>query len=160
MNRKQRRAKEATASKISSADDIPLARPPETNERQAKTLYELAAERQAELAAKTGKSTKSNTSSIPITPENIVNVAIGPNGEIKPLDGAILPGQQPPDENETPWLDTLLFAISLSAVHFTFEALVVHQYADELNWVHVFWHTMLKAFPILTLTQRIPFWTK
>lgn len=145
MNRKERRAKEAKQTKLKDADDIPLARPPVGDERRnAKTLYELAAERQAQLAAETGTKTE-----IP-TKENVVNVAIGPNGEIRTLDGSVLPSQQP-EQDINPWLDTLLLAVSLSAVHFTFEALTVHQYADELRWSVVFWHTILKAFPILTL---------
>lgn len=146
MNRRERRAKEAKDSKIQNADQIPLARPPTQGDGlKPKTLYELAAERQAQLAAKTGTKTE-----IPIKESNVVNVAIGPNGEIKTLDGSALPTQQL-DQDISPWLDTLLLSASLSAVHFTFEALTVHQYADELVWSKVFWHTILKAFPILTL---------
>lgn len=143
MNRRERRAKDAKQSKIQNADDIPLARPPQDNQRKAKTLYELAAERQAQLAAESGSKPE-----IP-TEDNVVNVAIGPNGEIKTLDGSALPSQQNEDIN--PWLDTLLLSVSLSMVHFTFEALTLHQYAEELQWDKVFWDTILQAFPILTL---------
>lgn len=144
MNRKQRRAQEAKQDKLQSADQIPLARPPQDNQRSAKTLYELAAERQAQLSA-----TDDTKTTLP-TKENVVNVAIGPDGEIRTLDGSALPSQQTGDDI-SPWLDTLLLSLSLSAVHFTFEALTVHQYADELVWSAVFWHTVIKAFPILTL---------
>lgn len=82
---------------------------------------------------------------------NVVNVGIGPDGEIRPIDGSTLPMQSAQSEDINPWLDTLLLSTSLSFLHFTLEALVVHQYADELRWKHVFWHTALQAFPILTL---------
>ena len=144
MNRKQRRAQSGKQSHSEPFDDVPLARPPTDVAPQAKTLYDLAAERQAALS-KTPKS-----QSIPLTKENVVDVAIGPNGEIRPLDGNVVPSQQGL-ESETPWLDTLLMAISLSALHFTLEALTVHQYADVLDWKKVAWHTVTQAFPILVL---------
>lgn len=145
MNRKQRRAQKSETSKSQSIDEIPLVRPPENTQRKGKTLYELAAERQAALTGNP-KSFQDAVDS-----KNVVNVAVGPNGEIKTLDGSPLPGQVAKPEDMNPWVDTLLLAISLSFLHFTLEALTVHQYADELRWKHVFWHTALQAFPILFL---------
>lgn len=121
-----------------------MERPPEISKREAKTLYEIAAERQAALAPEYKLFDQSSSQ------ENIVNVAVGPNGEIKPLDSNSLPGQLP-DQVVNPWVDTILLTVSLSALHFTLEALTVHQYADELRWKTVFWHTVLQAFPILFL---------
>lgn len=144
MNRKQKRAQSSKKSKDDGDVDVPLARPPEDAGPKGKTLYELAAERQAALAP---GSKLFDTSP---TQENVVNVAIGPDGEIRTLDGNTLPGQ-PATEDVNPWLDTLLLAVSLSALHFTLEALTVHQYAAELVWRHVFWHTVLQAFPVLFL---------
>lgn len=146
MNRKQKRSQAPKPSKQSVDEDVPLARPPESTRSKAKTLYEIAAERQATLG-RGGASTDAFPSK-----ENVVNVAIGPNGEIKTLDGSSLHlAGQPSVEDASPWLDTLMLAISLSALHFTLEALTLHQYAEELRWKHVFWHTVLKAFPILTI---------
>ncbi|KAK5947660.1 hypothetical protein PMZ80_001814 [Knufia obscura] len=146
MNRKQRRARNSKKSKDEDDANLPLARPPEKSnlKSRAKTLYEIAAERQAALAPGARSFDKSPTK------DNVVKVAIGPDGEIRPLDGNTLPGQ-PASEDVNPWLDTLLLAVSLSALHFTLEALTVHQYAEELRWKHVFWHTVLQAFPILSL---------
>lgn len=144
MNRKQRRSQKTNNSQQNSADEIPLARPPENTKREAKTLYELAAERQAALL----KGAK--TSGKPFNEKDVVNVAVGPNGKIKALDGNDLPHQLE-DGNLTPWSDTMLSAVTLSALHFTLEALTVHQYADELDWMKIFWHTTLQAFPVLFL---------
>lgn len=143
MNRKQRRAQNTKSSKADAEPDIPLALPPENDARKAKTLYEIAAERQATLTADAQGFGK-----VP-NADNVVNVAVGPNGEIRPLDGATLPVQS--TEDLEPWVDSLMLASSLSALHFTLEALTVHQYADELRWMPIFWHTVLQAFPILTL---------
>lgn len=144
MNSKQKRAQSPKKPNQDEDVDVPYARPPENSKRNAKTLYEIAAERQAALAGGTSSFDK-----LP-TKDNVVNVAIGPDGEIRPLDGGVLPGQ-PTSEDVNPWVDTLLLAVSLSALHFTLEALTVHQYAEELIWKHVFWHTVMQAFPILCL---------
>jgi len=145
MSRKQKRAQTSKVSKDDDDDvDVPYARPPENPKRNAKTLYELAAERQATLASGT------DTVDSLLTKDNVVNVAIGPDGEIRPLDGSTLPVQST-SEDVSPRLDTLLLAVSLSALHFTLEALTVHQYAEQLIWKHVFWHTVLQAFPVLCL---------
>ncbi|KAK5083966.1 hypothetical protein LTR05_006473 [Lithohypha guttulata] len=145
MNRKHRRGQKGKPSNHEQEDDLVLARPPETTQPQAKTLYEIAAERQAAL-------TPSKSGSFQRLPskDNVVNVMVGQDGKLKTLDGSALPGQEL-SESVSPWLDTLLLATSLSALHFTLEALTVHQYADELRWKHVLWHTVLKAFPVLTL---------
>lgn len=143
MNRKQKRAQNKTSTKSDSEVDVPLALPPENGQREAKTLYEIAAERQAALTPDAQGFDKAPNR------DNVINVAIGPNGEIRPLDGSTLPVQT--TEDIDPWLDTLLLASSLSALHFTLEALTVHQYADELRWKAIFWHTILQAFPILIL---------
>lgn len=146
MNRKQRRAQGGTSLSIKSADDIPMAKPDTNTERKAKTLYELAAERQAALMPTTKKFDEQPTA------DNVVNVKIGPNGEIVPMGKALnneFDNTVPEEVN--PILDTLLLASSLSALHFTLETLTVHQYAEELRFKPIFWQTLLVAFPTLTL---------
>lgn len=149
MNRKQRRAQTPKSeSKISSADQIPLSQPPTNASKPAKTLYEIAAERQAALLPNaepmdpTGKGSK------------VVNVKVNADGKIEPLDGSDLPVSATDDgELLSPIWDTILFSSSLSALHFTLTALTVHQYAqpEELSFVRIFWGTLLTAFPILSL---------
>ena len=145
MSRKHRRAQKTSKSKGDDDVDVPMARPTENPERPTKTLYEIAAEQRAALGL-------DDTSTIDLSAgrENVVNVAVGPDGEIRPLDGQTIPGQKA-TEDVNPWVDTLLFAVSLSALHFTLEALTVHQYADELIWSKIFQHAIFPAFPILVL---------
>jgi hypothetical protein len=150
MNRKQRRAKNST-DHISSADDIPLAPPPEkTKSRDAKTktLFEIAAERQAELlGSKSGAHhTQPPIDATAIKPENIVQVKIGPDGSIIPDSSA-----ESASASDTPWLDTVLLASSLGAVHFTLSVLAMHQYAEELRFRPLVAQTLGIAFPTLTV---------
>ena len=141
MNRKQRRAKESStaSTSIRTADDIPLARPDRTPPPRTKTLLEIAAERQAQLDPSSRR--PGTTTSSPFNPENVVHVKISEDGQIVP----------DPEAAETPWLDTLLLSLSLSAVHFTLEVLTVHQYAEELRFPPIAMHTAFVAFPALLL---------
>lgn len=144
MDRKERRSQKKTKpSQSDSEPDIPLALPPENQPRKAKTLYEIAAERQAALRPGTKPFDKQPSK------ENVVNVAIGSDGRVRRLDGSDLLGIQ--SEEMEPLADTVMLASSLSALHFTLEALTVHQYAEKLVWTTVFAHTIFIAFPVLLL---------
>ncbi|KIW64704.1 hypothetical protein PV04_09620 [Phialophora macrospora] len=148
MNRKQRRARNST-DHISSADDIPLAPPPEktkSREAKTKTLYEIAAERQAELLGSKAGTTQPPIDADAIKPENIVQVKIGPDGSIIPD-----PSVSTSSASDTPWLDTVLLASSLGAVHFTLSVLAMHQYAEELRFRPLVAQTLGIAFPTLTV---------
>ncbi|KIW21417.1 hypothetical protein PV08_01997 [Exophiala spinifera] len=187
MNRKQRRNNKASTNhggdssfSITSADDIPLARPPDTRRTtrdggsgagassgtaRTKTLFEIAAERQAQLLG--GQSGIENSK--PIDPKNIVQVKIGQDGQIVRADGQPSTTSQPssslltrffgaPDDDddshtrsETPWFDTILLATSLSTVHFTLDVLTVHQYAQELLFRPIFARAVFTAFPTLAM---------
>lgn len=137
MNRKQRRAQGAQSTNITSSDQIPLARPKDDAPRKAKTLYEIAAEKQAALMP--------NERAFETSPDstNVVKVQIGPDGKVSPLKDT------KSEEEVNPWLDTLLLASSLSALHFTLETLTIHQYAEELRFKPIFMHTIFLAFPTL-----------
>lgn len=155
MNRKQRRAQtpqSGSKSKVSSAEDIPLSKPPSNPAKPAKTLYEIAAERQAALLPgaepldPTGKRSK------------VVEVKVSADGKIETLDGSDVPvSSGTDDENNdeliSPIWDTILFSTSLSALHFTLTVLTVHQYAqpEELRYGRILGGTLLSAFPILSL---------
>ncbi|ETI21469.1 hypothetical protein G647_07816 [Cladophialophora carrionii CBS 160.54] len=172
MNRKQRRARDST-DHISTADDIPLAPPPEktkTRDPKTKTLLEIAAERQAELlGSKSGiHAAQTPIDADALKPENIVQVKIGPDGSIVPDSSAIAaatatatamsgtPGGSSSSSSseavsDTPWLDTILLASSLGAVHFTLSVLAMHQYAEELQFQPLVVQTLGIAFPTLTV---------
>lgn len=173
MNRKERRAKDAypasSTSSIKSADDIPLARPDtgtsrsdNDNTKKTKTLVEIVAERQAQLNAKSG-SARGGIDANAFKPENIVQLKIGEDGHIISATDPRSPAssssrQQAPSspglgsEYETPWFDTILLTMSLSAVHFTLSVLTAHQYAQELRFRPLVMQTIFVAFPtMLTL---------
>lgn len=164
MNRKQRRAKETSPASIKSADDIPLARPDEYNgkvpEGRSKTLLEIAAERQAQLATGSGGGGRiaGKVDASAFKPENIVQVKIDKDGNLITPDGgsaatissrSSTSGEEG-SESETPWLDTLLLSITLSAVHFTLSVLAMHQYAESLRIAPLARQTLVTAFPTLT----------
>ena len=144
MNRKQRRAKNSTDD-VRTADEIPLHVAPyatKSRNKKIKTLYDIAAERQAELLG----SGPIDTSSL--KPENIVQVKIGKDGEIVTDKKASLPASSS-EEGETPWLDVILLSVSLSAVHFTLSVLTMHQYAEKLRFPPLIWQTLFIALPTL-----------
>jgi hypothetical protein len=152
MNRKQRRAKNST-DHISTADDIPLATPPDatkSRDRKTRTLLDIAAERQAELLGSKSGSAHAPIDATTLKAENIVQVKIGKDGEIVTNSGSSLPADTDTD-TDTPWLDTILLASSLAAVHFTLSVLAMHQYADELRFPPLVLQTVFVAFPTLTI---------
>ena len=145
MSRRQRRAQQ-NKSAVQTVDGIPHARPEDTatkdHSKPAKTLFEIAAEKQAQLNPSARKfNFDTNDSS------NVVNVKINQDGSIAP------PTSEADGDGEviSPWLDTLFLATSLSALHFTLEVLTVHQYAQELRFAPIFQHTLFMAFPTLTV---------
>jgi hypothetical protein len=146
MNRRQRRAKGPQTATLQSADDIPMSRPREDEAKpRGKTLYEIAADRQAQMGI-AGKpfsavdATKENVKYVKITPDG-KTVDVTENGEVvKPHDD---------DDEAGPVLDTLFLASSLSALHFTLDVLTVHQYAEQLRLPPIFLNTLLVVFPTL-----------
>lgn len=150
MNRKQRRAKESHNSSPRTADDITLTQPDRRpSARAPKTLFEIAAEKQAQLDPKARKFNGR------IDPDNIVQVEIGEDGKVVP--NAALESIEGDSEErlETPWLDAILLTSSLAATHFTLEVLTVHQYAQELRFPPIFAHTIFVAWPTLMVVVSL-----
>ncbi|KAB8296750.1 hypothetical protein EYC80_002167 [Monilinia laxa] len=46
--------------------------------------------------------------------------------------------------------ESLLWTISLVALHFTLDVLVTHQYAEEIVWINIIWRTV-QASPVIWL---------
>jgi hypothetical protein len=152
MNRRQRRAAASTSesaktTSITSADQIPLSRPPSTKSEAAKTLYEIVAERQAKLAPHGQPFPKSAQAS-----NKTKIVKINANGSIEDTPA---PGDRPEDldseESAKPIFDTVFLAFPLSCLHFTLSVLTVHQYAQELTFGSIIFNTAFVAFPTLCL---------
>ncbi|PGH34990.1 hypothetical protein GX50_02230 [[Emmonsia] crescens] len=160
-NRKERRAAQAS----SAADDndfnpasIPLRHPPTNSPSQkpkTKTLYEIAAEREAEL----GRSRPGNNLK---APPGTQFVTISPEGEIvqaNPSDPSTNNQHNNPssaddkadvDEPIPPLPDTILLSLPLSVLHFTLSFLAAHQYAQDIPLRKLIQNTALISFPVLT----------
>lgn len=164
QNRRQRRAaaKDAApntpSTELPDADSIPLTRPPPSSKPKGKTLYEIAAERQAKLADKG----QPFTSSISNGPEKTKLVKIAPDGTIVEADNADgelkqghgISGEKALEEI-SPIFDTLFTSLTLSALHYTLSVLTAHQYAQELKMLPLFYQTLFLAFPILTFLVHL-----
>lgn len=165
--RRQRLARQSAATptpvpdRNSSAADTPLSKNPPSNPSEAKrmTLYEIAAERQAELAhngqpfPKTANQTDSSESSIAAK-----FVTLFPSADIStttPTDALF--SDTPATDLPNAILDTLLLSIPLSTLHFTLSFLTAHQYAqqDLVSIQALLKQTALVACPTLTLLIHI-----
>lgn len=103
---------------------IPLAQPDRSGPK-SKTLFELAAERQAELEASGFYKNEGKTK-------------LGPNGE----NNAQFISSDEDDEPIGPLGEALVYTISLAAVHFTLDVLVFNQYRQEIVWNEIMWKTL------------------
>lgn len=103
---------------------IPLAQPDRSGPK-SKTLYELAAERQAELEASGFYKDEGKRNA-------------GPNGE----SNSQFISSSEDDEPIGPLGDALVYTISLAAVHFTLDVLVFNQYRQEIVWNEIIWKTI------------------
>lgn len=156
--RRERRA-QASSSTQTAGDDLRTMRPsddPRNKTKPAKTLLEIAAERQALQSHLPAGAT--------LKESNVVNVTIDDDGTVRTLDGSPLPAglsataqdgkvveTSADSEAISPLLDTLLLSLPLSAVHFTLAVLCMHQYAQELKFGPLLKETALRALPTLTL---------
>ncbi|EKG15521.1 hypothetical protein MPH_07261 [Macrophomina phaseolina MS6] len=97
---------------------------------KGKTLYEIADERMRELS-RTGKD---------------VSSLEGEEVEF-PIDGVRVTS----DEDIGPGAEALLYAFTLSTVHFTLDVLVHNQYREEIEWKEI-WGRTAQVAPILWFT--------
>lgn len=120
-NRRERRAQahaHSQSKSISSAGiEIPLSQPSRIRPSQ-KTLLEIAEERQ--LLTRGDNDAMADFQSITTT-------TINPDGSLS--NSSVSPNHDAP--NPTPFLDVLLYAATLTVIHFTLTFLVHHQYASE-----------------------------
>lgn len=165
MTRRQRRAAVAHGSpandknNISSASDIPMVRPSPSSSskpKASKTLYEIAAERQAELSSQ-GQPFPRNTD-IGLESKATKLITLTPDGTISenPTEDPSS-FNKPAEEAPLPLLDTLLLSLPLSFLHFTLAFLTLHQYGQtdpndlRNSLLTLLKQTLLVAFPTLTL---------
>lgn len=106
-----RRERRAQAQGQNSERDVPLIQPSKTTPKH-KTLLDIANERQ--LWSKSDNSSPS-----------ITTTKIHPDGSLSTLE----PNDGSSDPVETPYLDIILYTVTLALLHFTLTVLVHHQYA-------------------------------
>ena len=147
-NRKTRRTASAK-DPIRSANEIPLSQPIR-NTPNHKTLYDIAAERQAELL-KDQTPQKSVNSNEP--KPRIVRTSINPDGTISESEDAIAVENGDEDPIGS-FGQAIFFASTLTMLHFTLDVLVHQQYGMSMDWGTIASSTAT-AFPILVLLVYI-----
>ena len=139
-NRKERRAA-ASNQAVTSSADIPLSKP-DRSAPKAKTLYDIAAERQAELMK--GQPFAKEDGEIFPEPQLVTKV-INPDGNISDLMV-----EDQPEDLIGPLGNAVFFAITFSMLHFTLDVLVHHQYMETIEWEGISLR-LLRVFPIMVL---------
>lgn len=177
QNRKRRRAAAAAAAEDENAfvdSSIPLSRPPEfTNKsknskkstRQAKTLLEIAAERQKELNQHINNEGKKKTQVpngqfLDLNATETQFLELSSSGRISTLDPNKQPKTKEEEEEEEdteipPLIDTLFTSIPLTTVHFTLAFLAAHQYVQQIIWKDLVKESLFIAFPVLTFVIHL-----
>lgn len=163
MNRKQRRAAAtdatSSAAQLSSAADIPLARPNPHGEK-GKTLFEIAAERQAQLASHgqpfpTSNDVSSEPTFVKISSDGRLTTDRSPRSTQSADDADTTTATMGASPVAPPILDTIFLALPLSGLHFTLSFLTAHQYAQELLIRALILNAVFIAFPTLALVIHL-----
>ncbi|KAF1994919.1 hypothetical protein P154DRAFT_361703 [Amniculicola lignicola CBS 123094] len=144
-NRKERRAAAKNAPASSSfqpTDEIDAAgvelllQHPDRSGPKGKTLFDLADERQLELDKANPNKKRAKQSNTPA-------------------------GERPFNDEEPigPGGDAILYAISLAALHLTFDVIVYSQYREEVLWADIFKRAgvALPIFFLLVYIMHVPF---
>lgn len=136
-NRKERRAQAKANNQpmpppLRTAADLPM-RQPDRSGPKGKTLYDLAEERRAELAAHGQPFSK-----------------IHSDGLVRDENGTILSASSKDfsDEPLGPFGEAVFLTVSLAMLHFTLDVLVYNQYRQEIEWPPIFKRTGTLA-PVL-----------
>jgi hypothetical protein len=120
-------------------------------QEKGKTLLQIAAERQAQLAARGQPFPKSSN---PPSGTEVVNISS--DGKItQSLTASQAVADAGPSEPTNPIFDTIFLALPLACLHFTLSFLTVHQYAQELKVLPIILNTIFVAFPTLTLVIHL-----
>ena len=144
-SRKSRKAK--ADAKITKASDIPLAQPDRDNTTKAKTLYEIAAERQASLQG--GQPFLGGSDDASSFSGKTKTVKINADGSMTEISDIENVGKSE-DEAIGHFGQALLYAISLAMVHFTLDVIVHQQYREEIGWDEIT-KRALGTLPILVV---------
>ena len=128
-SRKTRKGK--ADAKITKASEIPLAQPNRDHVTQAKTLYEIAAERQASLQG--GQPFLGGADDSSLLSGKTKTVKINADGSMTEIPDTEV-AAEPEDKAIGRFGQAVLYAISLTMVHFTLDVIVHQQYREEIGW--------------------------
>ncbi|KAK2836948.1 hypothetical protein FQN49_006565 [Arthroderma sp. PD_2] len=142
--------------KSEDGPSIPLA--PATRNKAVpsgqKTLFELAAERQAELLASQGQPPSSDGK----RPSKMQYVHMNADGDLVhsstpggASEATSIPAGADSSESLPPLADTIFLSLSLSCIHFTLSFLAAHQFAQDIELNRIIFETVVVAFPVMTL---------
>ena len=162
-NRKGRRAvSDKPATNETDAESIPLARPSESlqlSNRDMKSLYEIAAERQ--LTSHDGSGPASSSAKRGKTPEFI---EFSPSGKLQAVPGSPSATADASDAGADddgdagpipPLPDTILTSLPLSVLHGTLSFVAAHLYLQETSVSKLVKETLFIAFPALTFLVHL-----
>ena len=138
-NRKKRRAAGRDNADNADMSGIPLVNPSRGGPKH-KTLFDIAAERQAELQG--GQAFARSTSATAPKPE-VITTQINPDGTLSFPEATV-----PQEELIGVLGQAVVFAVTLTMLHFTLDALVHQQYRQSIDWTMIFQRTTL-TFPLL-----------
>ena len=124
---------------MADASGIPMVKPTCEGSKH-KTLYDIAAERQAELQG--SRPFARSASAISAEPE-VITTKIGPDGALS-FPKLALPQEEPIGV----FGQALIFAVSLTMLHFTLDVLVHQQYRQSIDWAMIIQRTAF-TFPLL-----------
>ncbi|KAI9801157.1 MAG: hypothetical protein M1825_003431 [Sarcosagium campestre] len=110
----------STSTSTSTSTDIPLAHPDRTRSPAQTTLLEIAASRHPQLNLLSPDPDSKDDNGL-----NLIKLKTDHEGDVE--DGGY-------EGEDSVIPDTLLYAISLSMLHGTFDVLVQNQYTREFNW--------------------------
>ena len=127
-------------SQLSNASEIPLS-VPSREAGKYKTLFDIAAERQAELQRGQPFTSPPGINKKPAIPTPTIIPKGTPSVQKKSLREDDLIG---------PLGEALFYAITLTMLHFTLDVLVHQQYREEIGWSMIVQRTII-TFPILAV---------
>ena len=128
-NRRERRAQARSKSTLENESDVPLSQPARDTPR-GKTLLDIANERQLLSTPVQGK-------------PSITTTNINPDGSLSTAELE----ENSSESTTTPYLDTALYTITLTLLHYTLTVLVHHQYASAAPSLSALFYESTVASP-------------
>ncbi|MCJ1407510.1 hypothetical protein MMC19_001581 [Ptychographa xylographoides] len=145
--RKRRDAGPAAKPRATAPPDIPLSIP-NRGAPKGKTLFDIAAERQAELQG--GQPFAKTASSARAEPSDVTTTTINEDGNLSVSDE-----DAPVLEPIGPFGQAVFFAVTLTMLHFTLDVLVHQQYRQSIDWGMIAQRTLIALPTLVTIVAAL-----